>query len=178
MVLTDDMFDEVVLDSQESNVCSPEVYDPEFFGIMINAPKIVTFDKSAQEDTGGGFARIPICGFYMLDGLTFEKYARVIAAMEIVATDIMRSAVYTGRVAGLASRIPKEHHRLTPEQLADMAIGGFFNPNLAERVMLPPKAATYDVHVELGKKDTEEFIQSNSVTVQIVEQQKRGQVFL
>ena len=169
----DEMFKKVELDSRMPNPCSPEEPSPLFLGILINAPSRVFFKKGEKVEDGSAFAIIPICGLYMLQMSRILKYINVIEAMRLVAVDKETNWEFFGRVAEPIPGAPKQKYpALSREEVANMVSGGYFNPNLAERVPLPEKSGKYDVHVELGERDSDDFIQSNVVTIEIIEEQE------
>jgi len=176
--MDDEQFEDVVIDSRKENACSPVEPEGPFLGIMIQAPRKVAFKKDRDEHATlfprpTGFAKVPICGFFMVPGVVFEKYVDVLSALRIVAVNKVLDKVFTGYVANPMPSDPVPiRPDLTPEQLANIVSGGYFNPNLTERVPLPQVPAVYEVHVELGEKDSEDFMESNRVIIELVKTMK------
>jgi hypothetical protein len=174
MLDDDQEFIGVPIGSFKENSCSPKEPNLSFLGILIRAPRQVFVRRTAKNDIlertlPSDFAVVPICGLYMLPGPIFQKYGEIASAMRIIALNRVQGTIYTGFVAEPIPEEPEsEMSQLTPEQLANTVSGGYFNPNLTERVPLPAISADYEVHVELGEKGARDFIESNYVKVNIV----------
>jgi len=91
--------------------------------------------------------------------------------MRLVAVDKDTELEFSGRVMRPRPTIPNvKRPHVSDEQIQNMATGGYFNPNLAERVPLPERPGEYDVFVELGERDSEDFMKSNVVNIIISEE--------
>lgn len=170
----DQVFQEVELGSLGPNPCSPhEPEDPAFRGILINAPAVVRFKRGVRIEQDDTFAAIPICGYYILDVPYPPKYPSALEAMRLVAVNRETGEIRIGPVIDRGDEVPPpETAPLTKEELAGVSVAAYFNPNLAAFVPLPENPGVYDVRVELGQRGTEDFIQSNTVTIEIVEAQE------
>jgi hypothetical protein len=164
MALPDEMFEAVQVGSLGPNPCSPKEPDPSFRGILINAPKQVSFKKGQRIGRLGAFALIQVCGYYHLNVPSPPKYDNIIEAMTLVATNIKTQQRYVGpmmepdTVAPPPSREPPSR-----EEVANISVAGYFNPNLADYVNLPLEPGTYDIHVELDE------MKSNVVRIELLE---------
>jgi hypothetical protein len=173
MITSNDVFKDVEFDSLIRNPCSPTEPDDLFFrGILINAPEKVIFKRGERVGPWKVFAAIPICGYYMLDITYPPKYTpSLLEAMRLVAVNRETRHVYTGYVIHPRPKVRSPNARSISEQgPAGMAAGGNFNPNLPDHVKIPETSGVYDVHVELGERDSEDFITSNVVTIEIAEE--------
>jgi len=169
MATDDSAFAEVKLNSLEPNACSPEPPDAAFRGILIRAPKRVTFDPDERVGDRDAFAAIPICGIYILDVGSMPPHDNTIEAMELVAVNDETEAEYTGRMMDPDPQVPPPADGLPPPDKAEnvgVSVSGYFNPNLADYVALPEEPATYTVYVRLGEKIT-----SNEVKIELVEKE-------
>jgi hypothetical protein len=165
-------FDDVKLESTSEEPCSPASEDPTFRGIRINAPARVAFHRDRPE--GGGFARVPICGYYLLPVVTNPGGRGVMQELRLVAVDVTSREQYTGPVAKQRTEtVPAPvDHRLTDEEAAATAAGGYFNPNLTRHVPLPVRDGLYDVHAELGTRGQPGYVASNTVRIEIIEERR------
>lgn len=145
--------------------------DPAFRGIVIRAPRKVAFKKGAIADRDVGFALVPICGYYRLDLLLPDRYSDLHEAIVLVATDLDRKEVFSGRTADPDLLVPPPGEPAsTPGgeqsyQSGPHVYGGYFNPNLVQYARLPRRSATYEVHAELEGSG----VRSNRVTIELVE---------
>lgn len=160
------MFLKVPINTEEENACSPFVGDPEWAGVIIQAPEVVLFEKTSisRKDclNHESFAVVPLCGFYSLPvtgGKTTEP-------MTIVAEDIKSRKVYRGIVheedpnpiVPPPTTAPKD-----PKMREGVFTESYFNPNLVDFVDIPHVPAVYNVHIEFwGYK-------SNTVTIELRE---------
>lgn len=175
MTVDDEMFKDVETGVLAPTPCSPKKpADPTFRGILINAPKQVSFKKGAPGGRTGAFATIPICGYYILDVSSPPKFKSYLGTLQLVAVSRNTGRKYTGPVVDRRDGVPPPKTKpFTEEQLKGVYVGGHFNPNLLEFVRLPKTAAVYDVHVELGNHGEEGFFESNIVTIEIIEEGDR-----
>ncbi len=161
MTIDQETFLTVPLNSYEKNPCSPSVQNLSWRGILIQAPQQVHFKPGKTVGMYGAFAAIPICGFYLFD-ISKSPYQ---APMCLYAIDKKHDKRYWGNVVELntSSREPDPEEAPIPDSaLEGKAVGGYFNPNLADFVKLPEEPALYDVYVEyMGYK-------SNIVPIEIM----------
>lgn len=149
------------------NECTPQIKDLNFRGIVINAPREVSFKKGATETPFGGFSKIPICGRYIHDlsvplplGRTFEE------SMIFVAVDARTNKAYSGKIQFKGTPVPpsiSEDKKTDKKDLSKRSIGGYFNPNLSEIVDIPVQEGEYLVYVTLGS------YKSNVVRIKVAE---------
>jgi hypothetical protein len=172
MTVTDEMFRDVETGVLGPTPCSPKKpADPSFRGILINAPKRVSFKKGFPGEGLGTFTTIPICGYYILDVPYPPKHESMLGALRLVAVNKDTGKKYTGPVIDRSDGVPPpKTPPFTEEQLRGVYVGGYFNPNLVEPVRLPEAPAVYDVHVELGNRGEGGFVESNTVTIEIHEE--------
>ena len=155
------IFKNVTLNTFQPTTCSPPQPDPSWRGVVIQAPAKVGF-KRGKPFAEGAFARIPVCGVYRLN----VPFPIVEDVIEIVAKDKKTGKVYSGIVSEVddsPEELPPPAPPLTKEQVAGLASGRYFNPNLANFVELPHEPAVYEVHVKV--RDA----RSNTVTIELVE---------
>lgn len=176
-ILMEDAFKKVETDTFVQNLCSPEPLDRNIFqGILIKAPKEVTFQRGDRIGPFGAFAFIPVCGFYEL-GLESipSSVTDICESIRVVARHHTTDAEFFGPlvqpVEGTA--LPVASPELDPPQKPQVppgfTVGGYFNSNVAQYLDLPQISASYDIHTELGDRDGDPFITSNTVTVNIIE---------
>jgi hypothetical protein len=162
--IDDKLFDDVELNASVSNRCTPpEPEDFDWVGILIRAPRRVTFTPGKTFGISNVFARIPICGFYMYP-VTLKTPSRD-EAMKCVVKDQETGVVYQGVVRDMSIDDPApdpEPAEIDPKDLEGLVSGGYFNLNLAEQVQLPPRPCRYLVYVEGGG------YRSNVVSIEIV----------
>ena len=171
MSFNDKMFENVELDTLEPSPCSPEIPDdPSFQGILINAPRKVTFKRRKRIGFKRVVASIPICGY--LQQLVSKIPEEGDEALLIVAINKKTQKEYSGYMVypEMEEPPPPDEQPLTEEEIEDLSIGIYFNPNLPVYVPLPEEAGVYDIHVELGERETEDFLKSNVVTIEIIEE--------
>lgn len=162
MVIDQKMFLKVPLNSNDKNPCSPLSPGPKWRGIMIQAPRQVEFKRGVKVGEYDVFALIPICGFSQLD----VPLRPVQELMQLVAADKKTGDVYRADIVELdPSPIvpPPAGPPPAPADLKGVAVGSYFNPNLADYVSLPEKPGIYEVYVVFRK------VKSNVVTIEIVE---------
>lgn len=164
MEIDQKLFLKVPLNSNEPNPCSPQQPDPNWRGILIQAPKQVTFKGSEKVGEYGAFAAIPICGYYFLNVPTEPTDE----SMRLVAVDRRTGTAYSGDIIELnpspEEPPPEDEEPLSTEEVKGLASGGYFNPNLADFVRLPEEPAVYNVLVEYRG------FKSNVVTIALVEE--------
>lgn len=173
MTLDDEQFKDLPLDTFEPTDCSPEALDPDFLGMLINAPKKVGLQKDPEAPTEQLFTIIPVCGYYMLDAAILPPVNNVARAMQLVATNVKTQKEYLGHVAEPYVEVPSaEAQTAAPRdrEFEGLRIGGYFNVNLAECVRLPQGSGVYEVFVAFGDKNSDSCIRSNVITIEIVEQ--------
>lgn len=158
----DSEFLTVELNSEEQVACSPPEPHPTWRGIVIRAPKTVYFDREKRIGNKNSFAAIPICAYALL--LNTRELS--MHPFTFVVEDKESDRVYVGALLdeadGHEDPVPIEE----PEpEYGTVAIGGFFNPNLADYVKLPETPGVYEVHIKRGD------VVSNKVTIRILEKQ-------
>lgn len=171
----DDPFKKIETDTFVQNRCSPQPPDdPNFRGILINAPGEVRFRPGDRIGPFGAFAFIPVCGFYRLGVASMPPHATDFCdAFCLVARQHKTGLEFTGALVEPAQGALASEHPPVPDPSLErkvppgFAVGGYFNVNAAQFVSLPPFSATYDILVELGDRDSDQFITSNMVTVKI-----------
>ncbi len=161
--LEDSAFDAIAEHSFESNACSPEIEDPDWRGIALNAPRVVKYAPGSQGPLDLAFARAIICGYAHFDYLTLDLRGAFLESILFVATHTETHEVYTGKLEIVANAIPDEpdDEEDSPEDLAGLSIGEYFNINIAAVVGLPEGSAEYKIHATLGE------FRSNVVTMRI-----------
>lgn len=152
-------FENVPLNTNEPCACSPKEPSQDWRGILIAAPANVSFGGDENKSPDGAFARVPICGFYMLDAYGAPTGAMVLHAENVESGEKFSGAVGEDDPSPDEPPPPTEPHDYTV--LEGVSVEGYFNPNLAKFVQLPQESATYKVHVEWGKK------KSNVVTIEL-----------
>lgn len=143
-------FDDVTLNSDEQNECSPTV-DPEldFEGVLINAPELVILDDKNQA-SDGSFAAVPICGYYEME---LSKLMQD-SVLTIFAKNIESQEVYEGAMIDddPGTLIEDDEPPFEAEDLAGQFIGAYFNPNLPHYVAIPNEPGRYQVRVRIANE--------------------------
>ncbi|MFT7185514.1 MAG: hypothetical protein ACI84K_000894 [Pseudohongiellaceae bacterium] len=163
MILNNDDFNGVELNSDIKNTCSPNMMgNNKFMGIVINVPSEVEFESgnNMEDDT---FVRFPICGFYQLDMADLFEDSLVI----IIAKNIDTGQTYRGEIIDKDPSpdvgLPFSEPKLSQDDLRGQLLAAYFNPNLLRYVDLPAEEARYNVLVQIGK------YKSKVVSVKVVE---------
>jgi len=143
-------FNEIELNSDEQNTCSPDISDiSDFMGIAINAPTEVEFDPSKLADDGS-FVLLPICGYYQLNMGELLKDATI----QLFAMNIETEKVYRGVLLeedpGTEEPMPFDEPELQPEDVEGQQLSAYFNPNFTQYVNLPIEEASYKILVQIG----------------------------
>lgn len=166
MEINDNMFQEVQLNTNRQYACSPSPPGPNWKGVVIQAPKTVTFKPGEVVGSSGAFAAIPICGYSLVSASVKPE-----KPMRIVAVNISTGIVYSGEIVNLdpSPEVPPpfDEEPLSEEEVIGIDVGKYFNPNLADFVKIPHEAAQYNVHVEYRD------FKSNVVTIDLVEKKSR-----
>jgi hypothetical protein len=150
---SDPAFDEVVEGSYMEYACSPDIDDPDFIGIVLNAPKVVKYEPGKPDPISGAFAPIIVCGAYAFKYTTLGLNGDFADSIVMVAVDENSRISYHGTMTGIDNAEPPPaggEDGLTPEDFAGDTIGGYFNPNLATLMNIPEKDADYVVYALLG----------------------------
>lgn len=150
---SDPVFNEVVEGSYMDYACSPDIDDPDFNGIKLNAPEVVTFVPGSSDPLNGSFAPVIVCGAYAFKYTTMGLDGDFADSIVLVAVDEKSRISYHGTMSGVENEIPEPQgadNGLTAEDFAGDTIGGYFNPNLAVILGLPEKEADYIVYALLG----------------------------
>lgn len=152
----------VPLNTFERTQCTPPEPDLSWRGVVIQAPRKVSFKRGARIGETKSFAAIPICGLYVL-AVSWPLEEDVIL---LVARDIRTEKIYSGPIVNLNPRPEAPHPGRPPlrkEDVEGMATGRHFNPNLADFVKLPEEPGIFQVYAEVRGN------RSNVVTIEIVE---------
>ena len=160
MAIDEKLFENVPLNTRELSPCSPKDPGPNWRGILIQAPKQVSFGRTGKGET---YKAIPVCGLYTLDMLSLMDGK----PMRLIAVDKHSQKIYTGEVIDedpSPEVPPPGQEPLDYAQLKGLATGSYFNVNLVSYVKLPVHLTEYEVMVEYGGN------QSNKVTIKIVEE--------
>ncbi len=163
---SDPAFEEVVEGSYMDYACSPEVEDPDFIGILLNAPEVVTYVPGSSNPLNGSFAPVIVCGAYAFKYTTLGLNGDFADSIVLVAVDEKSRISYHSTMPGVENAVPEQadpESNLTAEDFAGDIIGGYFNPNLAVILGLPEKEADYIVYALLGPYE------SNRVRISIKE---------
>jgi len=150
---SDPVFEEVVEGSYMEYACSPDIDDPDFIGILLNAPAVVNYAPGRTNPINGAFAPIIVCGAYAFKYTTLGLNGDFADSIVLVAVDEQSRTSYHGTMPGIENAEPPPEDRgdgLTAEDFAGDTIGGYFNPNLAVLMNLPEKDADYVVYALLG----------------------------
>jgi hypothetical protein len=159
-MVTDETMFKSVVNTQGPNPCSPKDPGPAWRGILIRAPKQVSLTPVSGDSPA---IIIPVCGYYMLEVLSLLDSAQ---QMKMIAKNLKSGRVYQGDVIDRdpSPEIPPPDDKpLDPATLLPgLAIGAYFNKNLAEYVNLPRAPAIYEVYVEYGG------LQSNKAIIELI----------
>jgi len=172
MTLNDNtVFNEIETGILGPTPCSPQPPDPSFRGILINAPRVVTFKKGHVVPETRTFAKIPICGYYHINAIyPPPKYPSILEGMRMTAVNKDSQEMFTGPVIDCTDReLPPETTPFTKEELEGISVSAYFTPNLLEFVLLPEAPGVYEVYVELGEKGEDPYFRSNTVDIELME---------
>lgn len=158
----DEVFAEVLEGSYSGYDCSPKISDPESPGIVINAPKVVSYTPGSSEPIYGGFARIIVCASYQFGFTKFGFEGDVEDFIVFVAVDEQSQVSYSGTMSesGAGDDDAEPPDDVSLDGPLD-PIAGYINPNLAVIMNLPEKDADYVVYAILEK------FESNRVRVSV-----------
>jgi hypothetical protein len=166
--IDDHLFDNVEIGSNEPWPCSPPEPDaPDWLGILIRAPKRVTFKPGQTFGEQKVFAKVPICGFFLFAASASPDAS--FEPMKCVAKDEKTGKIYSGPIVDLnpgEPAPPPEAPPIAPGDLDGFSSGGYFNINLVDFARIPPGPGRYQVHVEGGRH------RSNIVSIEIVRQEE------
>lgn len=157
------LFLDVPLNTNEPNPCSPQNDDRTWRGILIRAPARVKVKRDVLRGRAGVLDAIPVCGFLLLNVPAAPIHERI----RLFAVDTKTGLELSGDVVDLDPspyEPPPARPPPSPEKLAGLAVGMYFNPNLIDFVRLPGMPAVYDVHVELRG------FRSNVVTIEVIDE--------
>jgi hypothetical protein len=150
---SDPAFAEVVEGSYMDYECSPNMDDPDFIGIVLNAPKVVTYEPGRTNPINGSFAPLIVCGAYAFKYTTMGLNGDFVDSIVLVAVDEKSRISYHSTMPGVENAEPPPEaieDDQAEEDFSGDIIGGYFNPNLAVVLGLPEKAADYVVYALLG----------------------------
>jgi hypothetical protein len=147
-------FTSVPINSMEQNICSPSNPGPEWRGILINAPEEIGFAL--------GETRIilPICGYYHLDMESLLESQPLKFNVSKKGEDHFFSGFLLDKDPSPQEPEPFSTE-VRKEDLKDLSLGSYFNPNLIDYVNVPLITGEYQVFVEYGG------IKSNTVIVKV-----------
>ena len=148
---SDQCFEEVVEGSYMDYKCSPDIDEPDFLGIKINAAKVVTFVPGRTNPINGAFARVIVCGAYSFTYTTLGLNGDFANSIVLMAVDKKSGTEYNGTMPGVENAEPEPANpdgNQTVEDFAGDIVGGYFNPNLAVVMNLPEKEADYIVYAK------------------------------
>ena len=147
-----------------ANPCSPEIDDPNFLGIVINAPEEVLFDLDDPVEPSGAFADIRICGTCCFEFDFMGLEGRVQEEILLVVVNAKTQETWSGKMKTIQNPVPR------PEGMDEgggptegLLMESYFNPNLAETLDLPAGPAEYIVYAVLGE------FKSNTVRILVKE---------
>lgn len=148
---SDPAFDEVIEGSLLSNACSPEEPGPEFRGLLLAGPEVVTYEPGDFDPITGAFARVVVCGTYRLDFSTLDLDGDFVESIVLMAVDEARRETFNGTMATVENALaPPDADAFEPGDFAGDVLTGYFNPNLAVVLDLPERPADYVVYAVLG----------------------------
>lgn len=147
----------------DETTCSPVIDDPDFQGLVLNAPEQVVFVPGEPPIPGSmAFADVRVCGTACFDHGFMGLRGDVIDEILLVAVDSNTQETYSGKME------PVENPEEKPDDLGGgpvettgLLVETYFNPNLAEVLELPERPAEYIVHAVLGES------KSNTVRIRV-----------
>lgn len=163
---SDPAFEEVIEGSYLYSECSPDIDDPDFRGIQLNAPAVVAYVPGRSNPLNGAFAPIVVCGAFVFDYTTLGLNGDFADSIVIVAVDEKSRNSFRGTMPGVENEVPMPEgieSDSSEEDFSEDIIGGFFNPNLAVILGLPEREADYVVYALLGP------FESNRVRISVKE---------
>ena len=149
------------------NECTPVVDDPEFRGIVIDAPPQVEFRTGQRTPGSSAFALIRLCGICRFDYHFMGLDGDFIEAILIVAVDDETNETFSGKLTLVTNAEPQPPdllgRDLVKQDYTGLVVEEHFNPNLAQALRLPARSAQYVVYATLGE------YKSNSVRIRVSE---------
>lgn len=148
----------------DENPCSPVIDDPDFQGIVIHAPELVTYEPGETIEGGVEFADVRVCGTasfeYSFLGLGGEVQEQIL----LVAVDAATHETYSGKLPGIENAVPPpDDLPVSDADTEGLIVETYFNPNLVEALGLPERPAEYLVYAALGE------VKSNTVRIRVQE---------
>jgi hypothetical protein len=147
-------FSKVPVNTFEPNLCSPEEQDPEWRGILIEAPKEVIFSAGDSEKY------IPVCGYYQLD-MDRLKTSQPLKLNVIKQGD---DKIFSGFVVE-EDPSPSEPEPFPTDSVEEedegLVLGSYFNPDLLNFVRIPLITGEYIIFAEYAG------MKSNTVNIKI-----------
>lgn len=159
----DKKFFEVELNTNSPNECSPKFPDGSPFGIIIAAPKRVSFEYGKTVGEHGKMMSVPICGTVFMDiPSPPTDELMVFHVMDTVTGDIYEKPI-VDLDESPDEPFPEEDQFPSPEELEDLSVISYFNYDLLDYIKLSSNPGIYNVKVLWRGK------QSNTVTIEIYE---------
>lgn len=153
-------FDATLMDETP---CSPVIDDPDFEGIVLNAPESVAYTPGDPPVPGSdAFADVRVCGTACVDQAYRGLHGRVHEEILLVAVDSATQQTYSGKMEPIVN--PEERPADLgggPVDTEGLLVESYFNPNLAEVLELPERPAEYLVYAVLGE------MKSNTVRIRV-----------
>jgi hypothetical protein len=151
----------------EETACSPVIDDPEFVGIVLNAPERVVYEPGEPPVPGSdAFADVRVCGTACVEHGFLGLEGMVQREILLVAVDSATQETYSGRLPGIENAVaPPDDLPPGGGPTEGLLVESYFNPNLAELLDLPERPAEYIVHAVLGE------MKSNIVRIRVEKQE-------
>ncbi len=145
------------------NACSPEIDDPDFQGIAINAPEEVLYHQGETIPGSSAFADVRVCGTGCFDHGFMGLGGEVHGAILLVAVDAATQETFSGKMTAINNPVPPPDELPQGGPTEGLLIESYFNPNLVEVLELPERPAEYIVYAVLGEH------KSNTVRIRVKE---------
>lgn len=163
---TDEMFQQVRLESRISNACTPQPPGPGWVGILIDAPRRVILARDHATEDHFLTPRVPICGSYMIPA-SWELPSHPLDSMRLVTLEQGADRLLSGgfhRTLG----DPNPPTSAPAAELAAMNVGGVFSTDLMAHLAVNARPEVLLVRVELGRPGEEPHLSSNEVCITLV----------
>ena len=142
---TPDKFSQVPLNTRMQTDCSPPEQLPTWRGLILQAPEHVVLRPGDEKNA------IPVCGYYQLDMAKLQKAGPLTLVVVQKGKEKSEDAVYRGAMVDEdpSPEVPPPDDRgLKPADMAGMASGSYFNPDLLHYVRMPATPGRYEVYAE------------------------------